>query len=241
MQFLTRKGFYLQRVLLELKLKEVLVKLYQGYYISNYDELIMSEAMINLKDIRIIDKMINVRGDFFYNKEILSENKDDEFCELLLNYLEIQENIAEYDKTFNTTFIDPRKKRLVLTENVTISVISEINELYKTSFGAVNEKGFEDVIGLGLIGSYVVCKRLEDFNGCPLWQNELGYLVPLRNLKDKTRVKYKPLKTIELVEVNSFNLNGVLNSMMVQKSKGLVKGYLQESIPVNEIWEVCKE
>lgn len=98
MQFLTRKEFYLQRVLLELKLKEVLVKLFQGYYITNYDELMMSEVMINLKDIRIIDKMINDRGDFFYNKEILLENKGDEFCELLLSYLEIQENIAKYDK-----------------------------------------------------------------------------------------------------------------------------------------------
>lgn len=241
MQFLKREDFYLQRVLLELDLKEVLVELFEKYYISSYDVMYLTEVLLNLRDIGLVSAMISKSGKFELNKLVLETSKE-EFAKLLLRYCDIEDEIKKYDKVFSETFKDPYKKRLQITERLNLSIKEELDYIYKTAYSTVIGGGnFKEVVDLGLVGCFVVCKSFEEFIGCPLWQSEEGYLVPFRNVKDKKDLKASSNKSISRLEVSSFNLNGVLNAMMVSKSKGLVKGLLNNKIPVNEIWEVCKE
>ena len=241
MSFLTREDFYLQRVLLELEIKEVLVKLFERCYISNYNEITLSEVLLNLRDLHLVEKMVESNGVLKLNRELLEENSNEEFSNLYLKYLEIEDKIKKYDNLFLKTFKDPYKKRIMGIESLNIDVKTEITALYCTSYSICNVKGFEKVLSLGLIGSYVGLKDLKKFDGCPLWENSGMFLVPVRSVKNKMEYKKLTNKSVCVVEVDGFGLIGIQNSIKVNNQKGLAKGVLDEALPVDKIWEVCKQ
>lgn len=240
MQILTRKGFFTQRLLLELELKEVLVRLFEGYYTESYDVLTEGEIMGNLRDLRLVHEFVGEGGEFEINEGVLKVNMELEFCELLSQYLDVMKKIKLYDEEFKKSFINPRKKRLNVTDGFKLPLRSEIKYLYGSSYLVGDAEVVKALECTGLIGEYVVSSNLSDFEGCPVW--ELGFerwIVPVRSvIGAKIR---KSNKLVSLIEASGIGIVGVLNTVSLLKSKGLAKGILREPLDVNKYWEVINQ
>lgn len=239
MQFLTRKDFYLQRIYLELQIKEIMLKLYENYFISNYDFLDELEVLQNLKDSKVIHLMVSESGEIKIDKGVLEEHKEDEFCCLYLEYLQIEEEINKYDALYKSTFKDRLKKRIFLKENVNIKVENIISNWYATSYYNQIGKGFEEVADIGLLGTFVVCGGVKEFDGCPVWEERGSFLIPYRNLKNKE--DYKIFKgNVNFKEVTALTNISVSNVLLNEKIRGYAKGVFPEPFEISEIWGMVR-
>lgn len=215
------------RLFLEWEIKEILVEMYNKYYIKSIDFIDKVEIMAIFEDLEIIHKCINQWGIFDIAPEVLEENKENDFISLLIKYFEISRKIEVLDEYYVKNIKGTNKQGIHNIKNKVPFIKREIDEIVMSGVYEIDQPlEIEANLGyLGFIGKFYV-DNIKQNPWCPIYEitKQLG-IFPERYKKQRKYGQYS--SNIVVTEIEDIeNRPSLVNKMRVVKAGGYAKGKL---------------